>query len=248
MSDLNGKIALVTGASKGIGASIARLLAGRGATVAVNYASDADGANKVVGEIEAAGGKAIAIGASVSVAAEVARMFSQVARLGNLDILVNNAGQYNVGPVETFTEETYHRIFDTNVLGTLLVTQASLQHFGETGGSIVNISSSIVRSANPMSPVYGASKAAVDYLTRMMAAELVTRKIRVNAVLPGMTETENARASGVIDQPLIDFVSARTILSRVGLPDDIALAVGFLVSDEARWVTGELIGANGGFY
>lgn len=248
MSDLNGKIALVTGASKGIGTSIAMHLAQRGAIVAVNYTSDADGANKVVAEIEAAGGKAAAVHANVCVAEDVTQMFEQVAQLGPLDILVNNAGQYNIGPVETFTEESYRRIFDTNVLGTLLVTQASLKHFRETGGSIVNISSSIVRSANPMSPVYGASKAAVDYLTRMMALELVAKKIRVNAVLPGMTETENARASGVIDQNLTDFVSARTILGRVGLPDDIALVVGFLASDDARWVTGELIGANGGFY
>ncbi len=248
MSKLNDKIALVTGASKGIGAAIARRLAERGATVAVNYTSDREGAERVVSDIEASGGAAVGIQADIRDAASVRKMLGEVAKLGELDILVNNAGQYNMGPAATFDEESYHRIFGTNVLGLLLVTREAIPTFRSSGGSIVNISSSIVKSSNAMSPVYGASKAAVNYLTTTLAIELTPKKIRVNAVLPGMIETEAARSSGIISQEMVDFISARTVAGRVGQPEDVALAVAYLASDDARWITGELIGANGGCY
>ncbi|MFG0259274.1 MAG: SDR family NAD(P)-dependent oxidoreductase [Phycisphaerales bacterium JB041] len=249
MQDLKGKVAVVTGASKGIGAGIARELAAAGAAVAVNYASDQAGAAAVVAEIERAGGRAVAVPADVSNSGEVTRMLTEVARtLGAIDILVNNAGVYDAMPLEALTEREFHREFNTNVLGPMLVIREALRHFAPGGGSIVNIGSGASRSFPPGYFIYAATKAALDAVTCVLAKELAPRRIRVNSVNPGATLSEGTRAAGLYgtgseaEKQLV----AMTPLGRVGTPEDIARVVVFLASDAAGWVTGELVHASGG--
>jgi 3-oxoacyl-[acyl-carrier protein] reductase len=246
MGELSGKVAIVTGASKGIGAAIARRFGEAGAAVAVNYASDKAGADRLVDEIVGKGGKAVAIQANVSRSAEVKRLFAETkAKLGTPSILVNNAGVFTFQPLEAVTEEEFHRQFDTNVLGTLLATQEAVSAFNGEGGSVINIST--ISSINPVpsSVVYSASKAAIDSITMALAKELGDRKIRVNAIAPGMTETEGFRTLG------ITLETAKAIglpipLGRLGQPDDIARVALFLASDQSSWLTGERISASGG--
>lgn len=245
---LAGKTALVTGASKGIGASIAKHLAAAGASVAVNYASSKAGADKVVAEIIAAGGKAFAVQADVSKPADIVRLLDETKRAfgGHLDILVNNAGIYEFGAIEAITPEHFHKHFDLNVLGLLLVTQAAVPLFPATGGSVINISSIVSRGAIPGSSVYSATKAAVDSITLVLSAELGARKIRVNAINPGMIETEGTHTAGIIGGDLRKHVEAQTPLGRIGQPQDIAPAAVFLASDDSAWLTGETIFIAGG--
>ena len=228
MTDLTGKVAVVTGASKGIGAGIAKMLAAAGAAVVVNYSSDKPGADRTVSAIEQTGGKAAAVQGDVSKAADVARLFAEAKNAyGKLDILVNNAAVFAFAPLEAITEDEFHREFNINVLGTILATQEAVKHFGPDGGSIVNLTSVASVAAMPSSAVYSASKSAVDTLTRIFAAELAPKKIRVNAVAPGATATEGGAA-------------------RIGQPEDIARTVLFLASDDSSWITGERISASGG--
>ena len=246
MGELSGKVAIVTGASKGIGAAIARRFAEAGAAVAVNYASDKTGADQVVEQIKRGGGKAVAIQANVSKSADVKRLFAETkATLGTPSILVNNAGVFTFQPLEAVTEEEFHRQFDTNVLGTLLATQEAVTAFNGEGGSVINIST--ISSINPVpsSVVYSASKSAIDAITKALAKELGDRKIRVNAIAPGMTETEGVKDLGIT----LDVAKAigRPIpLGRLGQPDDIARVALFLASDQSSWLTGERISASGG--
>jgi 3-oxoacyl-[acyl-carrier protein] reductase len=246
MNDLTGKVAVVTGASKGIGAGIARGLAAAGAAVVVNYSSSKDGAERVVADITHAGGKAIAVQGDMSKAADVQRLFAETAAaFGRLDILVNNAGVFQFEPLEAVTEAEFHREFNTNVLGPILATQQAVKHFGPEGGSVINVSS--VTSANPapMSVVYSATKSALDSVTRVLARELGPRNIRVNSILPGVTETEGAlRLEGFGD--LAKEMVPRTSLGRVGRPEDIAPTVVFLASGDSGWLTGETIRVSGG--
>jgi 3-oxoacyl-[acyl-carrier protein] reductase len=249
MSKLEGKVALVTGASKGIGAGIARELAAAGAAVAVNYATDQSGAEAVAREITAAGGRAVAVPGDVSKSAHVARMLAETTRtFGKLDILVNNAGVYAAMPLEAVTEDEFRREFDTNVLGPLLVVRESLKHFGPEGGSVINIGSGASRMCPPGYSIYAASKAALDAVTGVLAKELAPRKIRVNSVNPGATLSEGTRAAGLygtgseFEKQLV----AMTPLGRVGTPEDIAKVVAFLSSDDSGWLTGEVILASGG--
>ena len=246
MADLTGKVAVVTGASKGIGAGIAKTLAAAGAAVVVNYASDKQGADAAVAAIEQSGGRAVAVQGDVSQAADVERLFAEtVQAYGQVDILVNNAGVFVFMPLEAITEAEFHRQFNINVLGTILATQAAARHFGPTGGSIVNLTSVASVAAMPASGVYAASKSAVDTLTRVFAAELAPRKIRVNAVAPGFTETEGAAALEMPDGAR-EATIASIPLGRMGQPADIAQSVLFLASDDAAWVTGERLTASGG--
>ena len=246
MTDLSGKVAIVTGASKGIGAGIAKTLAAAGAAVVVNYASSREGADSAVAEITGSGGKAIAVQGNVSEAADVKRLFAEaVSAYGKVDILVNNAGVFAFAPLEAITEDEFHREFNVNVLGTILTTQAAAEHFGEDGGSIVNLTTIASVGAMPTSGVYSASKSAVDTLTRIFAMELAPKKIRVNAVAPGMTETEGFAAMGMPDE-MKAAMSASIPLGRMGLPADIAQSVLFLASDDSAWVTGERLTASGG--
>ena len=246
MTDLSGKVAVVTGASKGIGAGVAKALAAAGAAVVVNYASSREGADKVVAEITENGGRAIAVQGDVSQAADVARLFAETKQAyGKLDILVNNAGVFAFAPLEAITEAEFHRQFNVNVLGTILATQAAVPHFGEGGGSIVNLTSVASLSAIPTSGVYAASKSAVDSLTRVFAAELAPKKIRVNAVAPGATATEGAAAMDM-PQAMVEAMIASIPLGRIGQPADIAQSVLFLASDDSSWVTGERLTASGG--
>ena len=249
MSRLNGKVAVVTGASKGIGAGIARSFAEAGASVVVNYASSREGAERVVSQIKAAGGKAIAVKGDVSKAADVKRLFSETKEaFGTIDILVNNAGVFEFAPLESVTEKEFHREFDINVLGTLLATQEALNHFGPNGGSVINISS--VTSANPVpnSVVYSATKSAVDSITKSLARELAPRKIRVNAIAPGGVETEGTHTLGMIGSEFEKQLVAATPLGRLGQPEDIAKLALHLASDESAWLTGERITASGGLH
>jgi 3-oxoacyl-[acyl-carrier protein] reductase len=246
MSKLTGKVALVTGASKGIGAGIARALAAEGAAVVVNYASSRAGADAVVADIAKAGGKAVAVRGDVSRAAD-ARALADAAieHFGRLDILVNNSGVYEFGALEEITEEHYHKQFNVNVLGLLLVTQAAARHMGE-GGSIVNISSLVTRIVPPASAVYTGTKGAVDAITGVLSQELGPRRIRVNAVNPGVVETEGTHSAGFIGSEFEAGAVAKTPLGRIGQPRDIASIVTFLASDDSYWLNGEILFAAGG--
>jgi len=250
MSRLEGKVALVTGASKGIGAGIARGLAAAGASVGVNYASDRGGAEAVVAAITASGGRAILVPGDVSKSADVARLFGETtAAYGALDVLVNNAAVYRLGPLEAMTEEEFHREFNTNVLGPLLMIREAVKYFGPRGGSIINIGSMASQVTPPNLSVYTATKGALDAITRVLAKELGPRQIRVNSINPGATATEGARAAGIIGvgSDYEKQMIAMTPLGRVGQPSDIAPIAVFLASDESSWLTGELISASGGW-
>jgi 3-oxoacyl-[acyl-carrier protein] reductase len=248
MSDLKGKVAIVTGASKGIGAGIAKGLAAAGAAVVVNYASSREGADRVVAEITTKGGKAIAVQGDVSIAADVKRLFEQArASFGRLDVLVNNAGVYSFAPLETVTEKEYHRHFNTNVLGTILTIQEALKYFGSDGGSVINISSIASLNPTPDSVVYSATKSAVDTITLGLSRELGARKIRVNAIAPGGTASEGLANSGVLGSDFEKQIVGMTPLGRLGQPEDIAKVAVFLASDDSAWLTGERISASGGW-
>lgn len=244
---LTGKTALVTGASKGIGAAIARRLAADGATVVVNYASSRAGADAVVGAITKAGGKAVAIQADVSKEPDVLRLFAEAkAAVGRVDILVNNAGVYEFAPIEEFTEASYRRMFDLNVLGLLLATREAVKQFGPDGGNVVNIGSVAATAAPATGSAYSATKGAVDTITKSLAKELGPRKIRVNAVNPGMVATEGTHTSGIIGSDFERVVASQTPLGRIGAPDDIAPVVSFIASPAAGWITGETLVVAGG--
>jgi 3-oxoacyl-[acyl-carrier protein] reductase len=246
-SKLAGKTALVTGASKGIGASIAKHLAAAGASVVVNYASSKAGADKVVAEITAAGGVAIAVRGDVAQPADITRLFAETKKaFGGLDILVNNAGVYEFAPLEAVTPENFHRMFNINVLGLLLTTQEAVKLFPATGGSVINISSIAGKNAIPHSSVYSATKAAVDSITRVLATELGPRKIRVNAINPGMVETEGVHTAGFAESDFRKKIEADTPLGRIGQPVDIAPTAVFLASDDSAWLSGEAIVIAGG--
>jgi 3-oxoacyl-[acyl-carrier protein] reductase len=242
---LAGKVAVVTGASKGIGAAVAKYLAAEGAAVVVNYSSSREGADRVVNEVAAKGGKAVAVQANVAQQADILRLFAETTKaFGAPDILVNNAGIYEGAPIGQITEENFHRHFNLNVLGLILATQEAIKHIGPAGGSIINISSVVSTLAPAGLAVYNATKSAVDNLTRTFAKELGPRKIRVNSVNPGPVETEGTRSTGIIDQ--VQGYAAITPLGRIGQPDDIAPVVVFLASPDSGWITGESIYAAGG--
>ncbi len=244
---LAGKVAVVTGASKGIGAAIASHLAAEGAAVVVNYASSKEGAQRVVAEIAGHGGKAVAVQANVTMQADIERLFAEAKKaFGRLDILVNNAGIYEFAPLEQVTAEHFHKMFDLNVLGLILASQEAVKHFGPAGGSIINISSVAATAALPNTSVYSATKAAVNAVTRTLAAELGPRNIRVNAINPGMVETEGVHAAGIAGSDFRKQVEAQTPLGRIGQPRDIAPAAVFLASSDAQWITGETLYISGG--
>jgi len=246
MSKLKGKVAVVTGASKGIGAAIAKSLAAEGASVVVNYASSRSGADAVVSEITKAGGKAVAVRGDVSKAAEAQALIdSAITNFGRLDILVNNSGVYEFAPLEAITEEHFHRLFNVNVLGLLLVTQAAAKHLRE-GASIINIGSAVSRVTPPNSSVYTATKSAVDAITGVLSRELGPRKIRVNAVNPGMIETEGTVTAGFIGSDFEKSLVTQVPFGRIGRPGEIASVVAFLASDDSGWLTGETLIASGG--
>jgi 3-oxoacyl-[acyl-carrier protein] reductase len=244
---LSGKVAVVTGASKGIGAEIAKHLAAEGASVVVNYASSKAGADKVVADITGKGGKAMAVQADVSKEADIKKLFAETKKaFGRLDVLVNNAGIYEFAPLEEITAENFNKQFGLNVLGLILTTQEAVKHFGATGGSIVNVSSIVGKLALPGATVYSASKAAVDSITRTLSAELGPKKIRVNAVSPGMVETEGNYTAKEGSEFRRGF-EEKTPLGRIGQVDDIAPAVVYFASDASKWVTGELLYIAGGY-
>ena len=246
MGKLKNKVAVVTGASKGIGAAIAKALAAEGASVVVNYASSKAGADKVVAAITAAGGKAVAVGGDVSKAAEAQGIIEAAIRnYGRLDVLVHNSGVYEFAPIEAVTEQQFHKIFNINVLGLILTTQAAVKHLGE-GGSIINIGSVVSRITPPNSVVYTGTKGAVDAITGVLARELGPKKIRVNALNPGMVETEGSRSAGFIGSDFEAGTVGQTPLGRVGQPGDIASVAVFLASDDSAWLTGEQLLAGGG--
>lgn len=244
---LNGKVALVTGASKGIGAAIAKSLAAEGASVAVNYASDKEGAEKIVQQIISDGGRAIALQGNVASKDDLQRIFEETAgKFGKLDILVNNAGIYNFSPIEEVTAEEFNKQFSVNVLGTLLSTQQAVKYFPENSGTVINVSSVVSTGPTPNSSIYSATKGAVDTATKALAAELAPRGIRVNAVAPGLTVTEGADSMGIIGSDFAANIVAATPLGRVGQPEDISRVVTFLASDDAGWLTGQILVASGG--
>jgi len=244
---LEGKVAVVTGASKGIGAAIARHLADEGAAVVVNYASSKQGADRVVAEINSKGGRAVAVQADVSRRADIQHLFAETKKaFGQLDILVNNAGVYEFAPLEEVMPEHFHKMFDLNVLGLILASQEAVKQFGASGGSIINISSVAATATPATTSVYSASKAAVDAVTRSLAKELGPRNIRVNAINPGMVETEGVHAAGLAHSDFQKQVEAQTPLGRIGQPDDVAPAAVFLASADARWITGETLYVAGG--
>jgi len=244
---LNGKIAVVTGASKGIGAGIAKQFAAEGAAVVVNYASSKTDADKVVDEIAKRGGKAIAVQGNVAKKTDVAQLFSAAKKaFGKIDILVNNAGVYRFDPLEAVTEEEFHREFNTNVLGLILATQEALKHFGPEGGSVINIGSLASSLTPPTAVVYNATKGAVDAITRTLAKELGPKKIRVNSINPGMVITEGAIAGGYTEGDFRKYLESQTPLGRIGSTEDIAPAAVFLASDDSAWITGETLLIAGG--
>jgi 3-oxoacyl-[acyl-carrier protein] reductase len=248
MGNLAGKVAIVTGASKGIGAGIAKALSAAGAAVVVNYASSKEGADRVVAEIAGSGGKAVAVQGDVAKAADVQRLFAETKKaFGAPDVLVNNAGVFEFHPIENVTEAEFHREFNTNVLGSILTIQEAVKHFGPKGGSVINISSVASVKAMPTSVVYAATKSAVDSITRVLGQELGPRNIRVNAIAPGGVETEGVHRIGMIGSDLEKQMVADTPLGRLGQPDDIARVAVFLASDDSSWLTGERITASGGF-
>lgn len=247
MKKLEGKVAIVTGASKGIGASIAKHLAAEGAAVVVNYSSSKEGADRVVAEITGKGGRAIAVGANMAKKAEVTRLFAESKKaFGKLDILVNNAGVYEFSPLAEITEEHFHKQFDLNVLGLLLASQEAIKQMGPEGGSIINISSLVSTYAPPNTAVYSGTKAAVDAATRSLAKELGPRNIRVNSINPGMVETEGVHAAGFAQSDFRKQLEAQTPLGRIGQPKDIATAAVFLASSDSAWITGETMFISGG--
>lgn len=244
---LDGKVAVVTGASKGIGAAIATHLADEGAAVVVNYSSSKEGAERVVAEIAGKGGKAIAVQANLANEADMRRLFAEAGKaFGRLDILVNNAGVYEFAPLEDVTAAQFHRMFDVNVLGLILASREAVRYFGPGGGSIINISSVAATATPPLASVYSATKAAVDAVTRSLAKELGPRNIRVNAINPGMVETEGWHAAGIEGSDFHRQVEAQTPLVRIGQPHDIAPAAVFLASNDAGWITGETLHIAGG--
>jgi 3-oxoacyl-[acyl-carrier protein] reductase len=244
---LAGKVAVVTGASKGIGASIAKHLAAEGASVVVNYASSKTGADKVVTEITGAGGKAVAVQGDVSKKADIDRLFAETKKAyGRLDVLVNNAGIYEFAPLENVTEEHFHKQFNLNVLGLLLSTQEAVKHFPATGGSVINLGSVAGENPLPNAAVYSATKAAVDAITVSLAKELGPKKIRVNSINPGMIETEGVHAAGIMESEFQNIVLAQTPLGRIGQPEDIGRVAAFFASDSSGWVTGETLLIAGG--
>jgi 3-oxoacyl-[acyl-carrier protein] reductase len=244
---LNGKVAVVTGASKGIGAGIAKQFAAEGAAVVVNYASSKTDADKVVDEITKRGGQAIAVQGNVAKKAEVERLFAAAKKaFGKIDILVNNAGVYEFSPIEEVTEEHFHKHFDVNVLGLLIATQEAVRQFGSAGGAVINISSGASRITPPNTSVYTGTKGAVDAITRTLAKELGPRNIRVNAINPGMVETEGVRAGGFDKGDFRNQLESQTPLGRIGQPDDIAPAAVFFASDDSKWITGETLLVAGG--
>ncbi len=244
---LANKVAVVTGASKGIGASIALHLAAEGAAVVVNYSSSKAGADKVVAEITSKGGKAVAVQANVALQADILRLFAETKKaFGQVDVLVNNAGIYEFSPLSEITAEHYHRQFDLNVLGLVLTTQEAVKHFNPKGGSIINISSIVATLALPNALVYNATKASVDVITKTLAKELGPRKIRVNSVNPGMVETEGVKSAGISDSDMRTQMEQQTPLGRIGQPEDIAPAVVFLASSDSSWISGENITIAGG--
>jgi 3-oxoacyl-[acyl-carrier protein] reductase len=247
MSKLRDKVAVVTGASKGIGAGIAKGLAAEGASVVVNYSSSKEGADRVVAEITSKGGKAIALQGDVSSAADVKRVFADAKKaFGRLDVLINNAGVYQLAALEEITEEQFHRMFNTNVLGLILATQEAAKYFGAEGGSVINIGSTVSQITPPTSAVYTATKGAVDAVTHVLAKELGPRKIRVNSINPGMVETEGVHAAGFIGSDFEKSIVAQTPLGRIGQPEDIARIAVFLASGDSGWLTGETLLASGG--
>ncbi|HEX5269297.1 MAG TPA: glucose 1-dehydrogenase [Gemmataceae bacterium] len=243
---LAGKVAVVTGASKGIGAAIARQLADEGAAVIVNYSSDREGAERVVADVTRAGGRAVAVKANVANPAEIGRLFAAAELFGRLDVLVNNAGVYEFVPLEQVTPEHFHKMFDVNVLGLILATQEAVKHFGPDGGSVINISSVASTSAPANGSVYSATKAAVDAVTRSLAKELGPRKVRVNSINPGMVVTEGVRAAKIDESDFRNQIESQTPLGRIGQPDDIAPAAVYLASADSKWVTGETLYISGG--
>jgi 3-oxoacyl-[acyl-carrier protein] reductase len=245
---LTGKIAVVTGASKGIGAAIAKHLAAEGAVVVVNYGSSKVEAGAVVAEINGNGGRAVAVQANVANKADIERLFAETKReFGRLDILVNNAGIYEFSPLEDVTEEHFRKHFDLNVLGLIFASQAALPLFDSAGGSIINVSSVVSTLGFPNAAVYSGTKGAVDAITRSLAAELGSRGIRVNAVNPGMVETEGTHSAGITESDMRKQVEAQTPLGRIGQPRDIAGAVVFLASADSSWITGQTFVISGGF-
>jgi 3-oxoacyl-[acyl-carrier protein] reductase len=247
MSKLAGKVAVVTGASKGIGADIAKGLAREGASVVVNYASSKEGADKVVAEITKAGGKAVAVQGDVAKEADVNRIFAETKKtFGKLDVLVNNAGVYQFSPIEEVNTELYNRLFNTNVLGTLLATREAVKLFGDNGGSVINIGSAVTELNVPTSSVYTATKGAVDSITAVLSKELGPKKVRVNSINPGMVETEGVHAAGFIGTDFQKGFEAQTPLGRIAQPSDITPLAVFLASSDSGWLTGETLVASGG--
>jgi 3-oxoacyl-[acyl-carrier protein] reductase len=247
MGKLANKVAVVSGASKGIGAAIAKSLAAEGAAVVVNYASSKEGAEKVVAEIKGNGGKAITVQGDFSKQEDIAKVFAEAKKtFGRVDTLVNNAGVYAFSPIEQIDQASLDRIFGLNVFGLILASQEAVKHFGDEGGSIINIGSVVSSIHPPNSTVYTATKGAVDAVTRVLAKELGPKKIRVNSINPGMVETEGAHTAGIIGSDLQKWAESQTPLGRIGQPNDIGPIAAFLASDDARWLTGELILAGGG--